>query len=122
MRDPYLAAIIESVESGGDPVAITVALHFGAVVSGFVRRSNIFASVTKNEVGRTLQQASFVGKGAVTRETRDAMQVQLERIDEIYAGRLDDGSDHADGVTASLQQRVCGTKEAHRGASFRLSD
>ncbi len=51
MRDPYLAAIIETVESGGDPVATSFPC-IPAVVSGFVRRSHFFASVTKNEVRR----------------------------------------------------------------------
>ena len=40
LRDPSLVAIIESVESGGDPVAISVALYSGAVVSGYARRSS----------------------------------------------------------------------------------
>ena len=62
MRDPCLAAIIESVEGGGDPVSISVALHSVGVVSGHVRRSQVFASVTKDEVRRTRDQASFAGK------------------------------------------------------------
>ena len=101
MHDPYLASIIGSVETSGDPVTISVALHSGAVVSGYVRRSHFFASLTKDEVRRTHEQRSFVGKDRVTREIKDGMQVQVERIDNIYAGRLDDGSDDAHGVTLS---------------------
>lgn len=95
-----LAASIESVERG-DPVSISVALHSGAVVSGYVRRSEFFASVTKDEVRRTHEQASFAGKNRVTREIKDGMQVQVERIDSIYAGRLDDSSDDADSLMLS---------------------
>lgn len=95
-----LAASIESVERG-DPVSISVALHSGAVVSGYVRRSEFFASVTKDGVRRTHEQASFAGKNRVTREIKDGMQVQVERIDSIYAGRLDDSSDAADSLTLS---------------------
>lgn len=96
-----LAPIIESVERGGDPVSISVAVHSGAVVSGYVRRSEFFASVTKDGVRRTHEQASFAAKSRVTREIKDGMQVQVERIDSIYAGRLDDSSDDADSLMLS---------------------
>jgi hypothetical protein len=121
MRDPYLAAIIESVEKGGEPVAISAALHSGAVVSGYVRRSNFFASVTKDEVRRTHEQASFVGKNRVTREIRDGMQVQVERIDSIYASRLDDSSDDADGVTLSDVTMLWSSGDGLRLKTIRLS-
>ena len=39
MRDPYLTAIIQSVERGGDPVMISIALNSGAIATGFVRQS-----------------------------------------------------------------------------------
>ena len=55
MPDPYLTAIVESVEEGGDPVRISAALHSGAVVSGFVRRSQFFVSITKDVTLTTLK-------------------------------------------------------------------
>ena len=119
MRDPYLAAIIDSVERGGDPVAISVALHSGAVVSGYVRRSHFFASVTKNEVRRAHQQASFVGKNRVTKEIKDAMWVQVELVDSIYASRLD--GDDADGITLSDVTMLWSSGDGLRLKTIRLS-
>ena len=55
MPDPYLTARVESVEEGGDPVRISAALHSGAVVSGFVRRSQFFVSITKDVTLTTLK-------------------------------------------------------------------
>jgi hypothetical protein len=123
MRDPYLAAIIDSVEKGGDPVAISVALHSGAVVSGYVRRSQFFASVTKDEVRRIHDQASFAGKVSdrVTREIKDGMRVQVERIDSVYASRLDDSSDDADTVTLSDVTMLWSSGDGLKLKTIRLS-
>ena len=119
MRGPYLAAIIESIESGGDPVAISVALHSGAVVNGYVRRAQFFASVTKDEVRRTRDQASFAGRGRVTREIKDGMQKQVERIESTYASRLD--ADDADGVTLSDVTMLWSSGDGLRLPTIRLS-
>ena len=85
MRDPYLAAIIESVQSGGDPVEISVALHSGAVVSGLVRRSHVFASATRNEVRRAHQQASFVGVRSRSSDCQALLRLEHAVEDELAA-------------------------------------
>jgi hypothetical protein len=46
MDDPYLAAVIGSVESGGEPVAVSLELSSGSVVTGFVCPADVFARVT----------------------------------------------------------------------------
>ena len=99
---------------------ISVALHSGAVVSGLVRRSHVFANATKNEVRRTHQQASFVGKGRVTREVKDAMWAQVERIDSIYASRPDDSPHDADGVTLSDVTMLWSSGDGLRLKTIRL--
>lgn len=81
MRDRYLASIIASVENGGEPVAISVALHSGAVVSGFVRHSEFFVRVTKNESRRIRQLAA----GKKDDAYQEGLLLQQERIHSIYA-------------------------------------
>jgi hypothetical protein len=58
VSDPYLAAIIESVENGGEPVAISVALNSGAIITGYVRAAGFFTKATRNETRRERQAAA----------------------------------------------------------------
>ena len=121
MRDPYLAAIIESVERGGDPVSISVALHSGAVVSGYVRRAQLFANVTKDEVRRIHDRASFAGKVSerVSKEIKEGMRMQAEQIDRIYASQLD--ADDADCVTLSDVTMLWSSGDGIKLKTIRLS-
>ena len=65
------------------------------------------------------EQASFVGKDRVTREIKDAMWTQVERIDSIYASRVD--GDGSNGVTLSDVTMLWSSGDGMRLKAIRLS-
>jgi len=81
MTDPYLAEVLEGVERTGDPVEISVALHSGAVITGFVRRSKFFLSVTRDETARTAQYARDAKKQPVTLPVLEAQAQRFANLD-----------------------------------------
>jgi hypothetical protein len=49
VRDPYLTAIIEEVERNGEALHVSLVLHSGAVITGYLRQSHFFFALTRKE-------------------------------------------------------------------------
>jgi hypothetical protein len=92
VSDPYIAAIIDSVESGGDPVLISVALKSGAVITGYVRAAQFFADATRNETRRVRQAAAAAKAGS---HDMAFLTRQQDRIAAIYENFDNPGSPEA---------------------------
>lgn len=88
MRDPYLAEIIRAVERSGEPVAVSLALVSGAVVTGYVRDSRTFTRLTRAG-SDTLRQRLTPPKDDYQRgllaqleRTQAAVEVVREEVDQ----------------------------------------
>jgi hypothetical protein len=95
MNDPYLAALVNSVEKGGDPVLITLTLTSGAVVSGVLRHSRYFVDVTHNEFSRV----AFVG--AKIRNPEAAEAAKATAYEQIESFKIKFDASEADAITLS---------------------
>jgi hypothetical protein len=100
MNDTYLAALVDSVENGADPVVITLALTFGAVASGTLRHSRYFVDLTH----QAFTQADLVGLRKWSEKAQEAAkEAASSRIEGI---NIKFDSSEADAITMSEVKMV----------------
>jgi hypothetical protein len=91
LHDPYLKALVDAVERNAAPVKITAALTSGAVVTGFVRRSQLFASVEGSKARALLDEATSM-KQTDDHTQRLAVQAQT-LVDALLGANLEADSE-----------------------------
>lgn len=113
MRDPYLTAIIESVERGGDPVMISVALNSGAIATGFVRQSRHFVKLARRDpeaVDRQRAEAKWL---------KEKPPSEAERHDTLFRNAVP--GDDPDGITLSDVTMVWHTGDGVKLLTLRVN-
>jgi hypothetical protein len=115
MGDPYLSAIIDRVESQGDPVSIALALKSGAVLSGYVRQSQFFVNITRRELDAARSKLT-----PVKDDFQAGLVAQTERNDAALE-RLDDATGESDFITLSDVKMVWSSGDGLNLQTVRVS-
>jgi hypothetical protein len=95
MEDPYLESVVRYVESGGDPVKVSMALTSGVVVTGYVRRAGFFTAISgqqaqdqyRADTPWVRQRGETVAEGGARRDAEAT----------VFADRIQHVLDDADG-------------------------